>query len=109
MKKEQSVPEFVGIARDTELIIMVIHITSAIAQEQLMSSILLLYINIKKWYILSDAVKYAAELAEKEGRYRDAYGKWCQLITESERYGVQDINLYNYYIDHGDYCQAMMF
>ena len=53
---------------------------------------------------MSEAVKVAAEMAEREGRYRDAYGKWCELITESERYGIPDINLYNYYIRHRDYC-----
>lgn len=37
---------------------------------------------------MSEAVKVAAEMAEREGRYRDAYGKWCELITESERYGI---------------------
>lgn len=31
---------------------------------------------------MSEAVKYAAELAERESRYRDAYGKWCQIISE---------------------------
>lgn len=45
---------------------------------------------------MSEAVKVAAEMAEREGRYRDAYGKWCELITESERYGIPDVNLYNY-------------
>ena len=44
---------------------------------------------------MSEAVKVAAEMAEREGRYRDAYGKWCELITESERYGIPDVNLYN--------------
>ena len=57
---------------------------------------------------MSEAVKVAAEMAEREGRYRDAYGKWCELITESERYGIHDINLYNYYIRHRDYCNSMM-
>ena len=54
---------------------------------------------------MSEAVKVAAE---REGRYRDAYGKWCELITESERYGIPDVNLYNYYIKHRDYCNSMM-
>ena len=57
---------------------------------------------------MSEAVKVAAEMAEREGRYRDAYGKWCELITESERYGIPDLNLYNYYIRHRDYCNSMM-
>lgn len=56
---------------------------------------------------MSDAVKYAAELAEKEGRYRDAYGKWCELITESERNGIPDVELYQYYKKHKEYCDAM--
>mgnify|MGYP000412087260 CR=1 FL=1 len=51
---------------------------------------------------MSEAVKVAAEMAEREGRYRD------ELITESERYGIPDINLYNYYIRHRDYCNSMM-
>lgn len=57
---------------------------------------------------MSEAVKYAAELAEREGRYRDAYGKWNQLITESERCGVPDKGLYDYYIRHRDFCNSMM-
>ena len=56
---------------------------------------------------MRDAVKYAAELAEKEGRYRDAYGKWCELITESERNGIPDVGLYQYYKKHKEYCDAM--
>ena len=51
---------------------------------------------------MSEAVKVAAEMAE------DAYGKLCELITESERYGIPDVNLYNYYIKHRDYCNSMM-
>ena len=54
---------------------------------------------------MSEAVKVAAEMAEREGRYRDAYGKWCELITESERYGIPDVNLYNYYILDKHNCQ----
>ena len=49
---------------------------------------------------MSEAVKVAAEMAEREGRYRDAYGKWCELITESERYGIPDVNLYNLHSKH---------
>ena len=45
---------------------------------------------------------------EKSLKLRDAYGKWCELITESERYGIPDVNLYNYYIKHRDYCNSMM-
>ena len=55
---------------------------------------------------MHEALKYAAELAEKEGRYRDAYGKWKQLVTECEYHGIPDTNLYTYYRNHMEYCKT---
>ena len=57
-----------------------------------------------------EAVKYAALLAEEEGRYRDAYGHWKKMITHAEKNSkFKDPTSLVDWIQHMNYCQENMY
>lgn len=57
---------------------------------------------------MNAAVENAAESAEEEKDYRKAYGFWCDLIAECERYDIPNVELYRYYLSRRDFCQERM-
>ena len=53
---------------------------------------------------MNAAVENAAESAEEEKDDRKAYGFWCDLIAECERYDIPNVELYRYYLSRRDFC-----